>query len=165
MSVPTILFVSGWLWNTVPAGVQGMVHVPWFDSRAAFSVRPWSLPSRRPWSDGPSRLWLCQSEKSDEQGSYVPRLERRGVGVGSSAWARPSDRRGRPEAAGARIERSGRIGGPKQLTSGRCSSWARPSGRLLDRPFALLFLDSRVELWRGSRSSRDPGFMNPTHVF
>ena len=31
----------------------------------------------------------------------------------------------------------------------------------MDRPFALLFLDSRVELWRGNRSLRDPGFMNP----
>ena len=113
MSAPTILFVSGWLWNTVPTGVQGMVPVPWFDSRAAFSVRPWSLPSGRPWSDGPSWLRLRQSEKSGEQGSYVPRSERRGVGVRSRARGRPSDRRGRPETVGARIERSGQIGGPK----------------------------------------------------
>ena len=65
-----------------------MVPVPWFDSRAAFSIRPRSLPSGRPWSDGPSRLWLRRSEKSDEQGSYVPRSERRrsesevGLGAG-----------------------------------------------------------------------------------
>ena len=38
---------------------------------------------------------------------------RRRVGVRSSVWARPSDRRGRPEAAGVRSERSGRRGGPK----------------------------------------------------
>ena len=102
-----------WLWNTVPAGVQSMVPVPWFDSRAAFSVRPWSLPSGHPRSDGPSRLRLRRSEKSGEQGSYVPRSERRGVGVGSRARGRPFDRRGRPEATGARIERSDRIGAPK----------------------------------------------------
>ena len=34
----------------------------------------------------------------------------------------------------------------------------------MDRPFALLFLDSRVEPWHGSRSLRDPGFINPTLV-
>ena len=105
MSVPTILFMLGWLWNTVPAGVQGMVPVPWFDSRAAFFIRPWS--------DGPSRLRLRRSEKSGEQGSYIPRSERRGVGVESRAQGRPFDQRGHPEAAGARIERSGRIGGSK----------------------------------------------------
>ena len=37
---------------------------------AAFSVRPWSLPSGRTWSDGPSRLGLRQSEKSGKQASY-----------------------------------------------------------------------------------------------
>jgi hypothetical protein len=89
-----------------------MVPVPWFDSRAAFSVHPWSLPSGRPRSDGPSGLWLCQSEKCGEQGSYIPQSERHGVGVGSRARGRPSDRRGRPETVGARIERSDRIGGP-----------------------------------------------------
>ena len=87
---------------------------------------------------------------------------RRGVGVGSSAWARPSDWRGRPVVAGVRSERSGRRGGPKQSTSGRCSSSARPSGRRLGRPSGLLYLDSWAEPWRGSRSPRDPGFVNPT---
>ena len=125
---------------------------------------PWSLSSGRPRSDGPSRLRLRRSEKSGEQGSYVPRSERRGVRVGSRARGRPSDWRGRPKAVGARSECFGRIGGPKWLMSGRCSSWARPSGQLLDRPFALLFLDSQVELWHGSRSPRDPGFMNPTRA-
>ena len=38
---------------------------------------------------------------------------RRGVGIGSSALGQPFDRRGRPEAAGVRSERSGRRGGPK----------------------------------------------------
>ena len=87
MSAPTILFVSGWSWSTIPAGVQGVVIVPWFDSRAAFPVRPWFLPSGRPRSDDPSQLWLRQSEKSGEQGSYVPRSERAGseseVGLGA----------------------------------------------------------------------------------
>ena len=113
MLAPTILFVSGWLCSIVPVGVQGMVPVSWFDSRAAFFVRPWSLPSGRPWSDGPSRLRLRRSEKSGEQGSYVPRSERHGVGVRRRARGRPFDRRGHLEPAGARIERSGRIGGPK----------------------------------------------------
>ena len=54
---------------------------------------------------------------------------RRGVGVGSSAWAWPSDRRGRSEVAGVRSERSGRRGGPKQPMRGRCFFSASPSGR------------------------------------
>ena len=112
-TVPTKLFVLGWLWNIIPAGVQGMVPVPWFDSRAAFSIHPWSLPSGRPRSDGPSRLRLRQSKKSGKQGSYVPRSERHGVRVRSRAQGRPSDQRGHPEAAGARSEHFGRIGGPK----------------------------------------------------
>ena len=37
---------------------------------AAFSVRPWSLPSGNPRSDGSSRYWPCQSEKSGKQASY-----------------------------------------------------------------------------------------------
>ena len=37
---------------------------------AAFSVRPWSLPSRRAPSDGSSRPWPRQSEKSGTQASY-----------------------------------------------------------------------------------------------
>ena len=56
-----------------------------------FSVLPWSLPSGRPWSDGPNRLWLGRSEKSGEQGSYVPRSKRRGVRVRNRAQGRPSD--------------------------------------------------------------------------
>ena len=49
MSVPTILFVSGRLQSTIPAGVQGMVPgivvltcAPWL----AFSIRP-LVPSER----------------------------------------------------------------------------------------------------------------------
>jgi len=37
--------------------------------------------------------------------------------------ARPSDRRDRLEAAGARSERFGRRGGPKKLMSGRLPFW------------------------------------------
>ena len=59
----------------------------------------WSFPSGRPRSVGPSRLWLHQLEKSSEQGFSVPR-SKMWVGVGSSVLARPSGRRGHPEAAG-----------------------------------------------------------------
>ena len=61
-----------------------MVLVSWFDLCAAFSVRPWSLPSGRPRSEGPSRPWPRQSEKSGEQASYGVPGRRRGVRVGSS---------------------------------------------------------------------------------
>ena len=44
--------------------------VSWFNLCAAFSVRPWSLPSGHPWSDGTSRASPCQSEKSGKQASY-----------------------------------------------------------------------------------------------
>ena len=53
---------------------RGLTQVPWL----AFSVRPCLLPSGRSWSDGPSRLWSRQSEKSGEQGSCEPRSEMRG---------------------------------------------------------------------------------------
>ena len=46
-----------------------------------------------PRSDGSSRLSVRQSEKSGEQGSYVPRSEGREVRVESRAQGRPSDRR------------------------------------------------------------------------
>ena len=46
--------------------------VSWFDLCAAFSVRPWFLPSGRPRSDGPSQSWSHQSEKSGKQASYGP---------------------------------------------------------------------------------------------
>ena len=76
-TAPTILFMSGRLWSTVPAGVQGMVLVSWFDL-VRFSIRPWSLPSGRPWSDGPSRSWSCQSEKSGKHASYGPPVRNAG---------------------------------------------------------------------------------------
>ena len=78
-------------------------------------------------------------------------------------WARPSDQRGRLEAARGRSECSDRSSGPKGSTSGRRSFWSRPSSRRLGRPSGLLYLDSSAKPWRGSRSSRDPRFMNPTH--
>ena len=46
MSAPTILFVSGWLRSTVPAGVQGMVPVSWFDFVRCL-LRPPLVPSER----------------------------------------------------------------------------------------------------------------------
>ena len=92
---------------------------------------------------------------------------RRDTGLESKValWARPSDRRGRPEAAGGRSECSDRSGGPKGSTSGRCSFRSKPSSRRLGRSSGLLYLDSWAEPWRGSRSPRDPGFMNPTVSF
>jgi len=92
------------------------------------------------------------------------RSERR-VGVGSdgsehrSSLARPSGRRGRLESEAS-----------------TCSSLVRPSGRRLDRPSGLSFryfgpaqelrfvrnIVCWAELLLGSKSMRDPGFMNPT---
>ena len=60
-----------------------MALVSWFDLCAAFSVRPWSLPSGRLRLDGPSRPWPSQSEKSGKQASYGVPGQRHGVGVGS----------------------------------------------------------------------------------
>jgi hypothetical protein len=90
---------------------------------------------------------------------------RRDVGLESEValWARPFDQRGCPEAAGGRSECSDRSGGPKGSTSGRRSFWSRPSGRRLGCPSGLLYLDSSAKPWHGSRSLRDPRFMNPTH--
>ena len=76
-------------------------------------------------------------------------------------WARPSDRRDRLEAAGARSECSGRRGGPKKLTSGRLFFWvdlavgdqtallARCVFRLLGRPMNyMLFFLGRARAWK-----------------
>ena len=67
---------------------------------AAFSVRPWSLPSGNPRSDGSSRYWPCQSEKSGKQLPTSPRSETRsrsrkqrfgpGLPIGESARRRPA---------------------------------------------------------------------------
>ena len=48
MLAPTILFVLGHLWNTILVGVQGMVPMPWFDSRAPLIPGPFraSVPGR-----------------------------------------------------------------------------------------------------------------------
>ena len=70
MSTPTILFVSERLRSTVPAGVQGMVPVSWFDFMRCLLHSPLFLPSGRPRSDAPSRPWPRQSEKSGKQASY-----------------------------------------------------------------------------------------------
>ena len=52
--------------------------VSWFDlcALACFlRLPPWSFPSGRSWSDGPSRSWSRQSEKSGEQGFCEPQSE------------------------------------------------------------------------------------------
>ena len=94
-----------------------MVLVSWFDLCAAFSVLPWSLLSERPRSDGPSRPWPRQSEKSGTQAYYGSRSESRGqskkqrfgpgLPIGETAWRRLV------------LEASAPVGGgPKKLMSG-----------------------------------------------
>ena len=136
---------------------------------AAFSVRPWSLPSGCPRSDGPSRRRaVSRLPTGSPVGDAGSELE-------AAFRARPSDRIDRPEAAGIRSECSGQRGGPKKLTS-RCSFlWidlpvgdrtvlpVRRIFRFLGRPMNYM-LFSWAEPGRGSRSPRDPGFMNPTLI-
>ena len=142
----------------------------------AFSVCPWSLPSGHPLSDGPSRLWPCQSEESGKQASYGVPGQRRGVGVGSGVLGQAfpigetARRRLVPEA-NASVGEVGR----RNLMSGHLFFWVDlsvgdrtcPFGplcfRLLGQPmnYVLFFW---AEPWRGSRSLRDPGFVNPTPV-
>ena len=117
----------------------------------------------------PGRMALVGSECAGRRRavSMIPTSPgRRDVGLESEValWARPSDRRGRPEASGGRSKCSDRSGGPKGSTSGRRSFRSRPSGRRLGRPSGLLYLDSWAEPWHRSRSLRDPGFMNPTSM-
>ena len=173
MSAPTILFVSGRLWSTVPVGVQDMVLVSWFDLCAAFSVRPWSLSSGHPWSDGSSRPWPRQSGKSGKQASYGVPGRRRGVKVGSSILGQVF-RSERPPGGGWRSKRvlwserwAEEVDERVFVPLGRPSSRRPdcPSGplcfRLLGRPMNYM-LFSWAEPWCGSRSPRNPGFINPT---
>jgi len=153
-----------------------MVPVSWFDLCAAFSVRPWSLPSGRLRSDGPSRPWPRQSEKSGKQASYGVPGRRRGVEVGSSVLGQ-AFRSERPPGGGwcpKRVLRSERwaeevdelVFVPLGRPSGRRPDC--PSGplrfRLLGRPMNYMLI-SWAEPWRESRSPRDPGFMNPTLIY
>ena len=126
-----------------------MVPVSWFDLRA--------LPCFLRSFPGPFR--------ADVLGRRVRGRSRKrcfwpGLPVGEAVRRR----------AGDRIERSGQRGGPESV-NGRCSSLIWPSGRRLDhspglslrylgRPTSCV-LSAWVELLRGSRSPRDPGFMNP----
>ena len=141
---------------------------------AAFSVRPWSLPSGNPRSDGSSRYWPCQSEKSGKQASTSLQSETRGrsrkqrfgpgLPIGESARRRPA-----PEAS-APV-------GEVDRRSCRASvhSFGGPSGRRpVCRPGPLFFRlfgpahELQAVLWaepgHRSRSPRDPGFMNPTYT-
>jgi len=115
------------------------------------------LLSGRPWSIGLSRLRLHQSEKSCKQRFDASPVEDAGRSR-KRCLARPSSRRGRPEASwrprrALRSERRAEVG------SERRSSWARPFGRRggpeseagvvpprlglpvgdLDRPFGMSF--------------------------
>ena len=152
-----------------------MVLVSWFDLYVAFSVRPWSLPSGRPRSDGPSRPWPHQSEKSGKQASYGVPDRRCGVRVGSnvSGQAFRSERPPRGGWCPKRALRSERWA--KEFVERVLVLLGRPSGRRPDCPYGPLFfrllgrpmtymLFSRAEPWRGSGSLRDPGFMNPTYL-
>ena len=141
----------------------------------AFSVCPWSLPSGCPWSDGPSRSWPRQSEKSGKQASYGVSGRRRGVGVGSYVLGQAfpigeTARRRLVSEASAPVLRSERWA--EEVNERVLVPLGRPSGRRPDCPsgplcFRLLgrpmnyMLFSWAEPWCGSRSPRDPGFMNP----
>ena len=75
--------------------------VSWFDLCDAFSVHPWSLPSGRPWSDGPSLLWLCRSKKSvvsrhDDCGVPLSVLE---MCVDTKISSHAEDTRSKPEGS------------------------------------------------------------------
>ena len=137
----------------------------------------------------PSRLVPVGSDYASPRGAISRgsahfRSEKR-VGVGSGVLARPFGRRGRPEVGRCwkralfllcEAFRSERRAG---VRSGRRSSSARPSGRRLDCPSGLSFkylgpadelhVVRNVVCWAepllGSRSMRDPRFMNPIVPF
>ena len=100
MSTPTTLFVSGRLQSTVPVGDRVRSLVSWFD----LSALPCFLRS----FPGPFRAGVpgelvpvgsgCASRRRAVSRVFTYPSRRRGVGVRSSALARPSGRRGRPEA-------------------------------------------------------------------
>ena len=87
-------------------------------------------------------------------------------------WARPSDRRGRPVAArveanapvrevGRSSRREGVVPLRPDLPVGDWAALPACRFRLLGRPMSYV-LSARAEPWCGSRSPRDPGFMNLT---
>jgi hypothetical protein len=122
------------------------------------------------WFQTSSWLWSRQSKKSSEEEFGASPVGDTGRSR-KRCLARPFGQRGRPEAGwrpkrGLRSERRARV------RNGCHSSSARPSGRRLDCPSGLLFrylgrprscaLSAWAEPLLGSRSARDPGFMNPT---
>ena len=87
------------LQSTISAGVQDTVPVSWFDLCALpYFLRPFPGPFR---AGVPGQLVLagsdCASQRRAVSKVFAYPGRRRGVGVGSSALARPSSRRGRPE--------------------------------------------------------------------
>ena len=133
MSVPTTLLgfcharkVVGYC----PTGVQGTVLGIAVDlSVLSYFLCHFSGPYR---AGVPGRLVLagsdCASRRRAVSKVFVYPSRRHGVGVRSSALARPSSRRGHPEAVGDQSERSGQRGGPES-ENGRCSSLVRPFGQ------------------------------------
>ena len=140
-------------------GVQGTVFGIAVDLSALpylFCPFPGSSLSWRPWSVGPSQLQLRQSEKSCKQ--------RFGASpVGDTGWsqkrclARPSSQRGRLESEASVIPLW------PDLPVGDWTTLSAYHFRSLGRPMSCV-LPAWAEPWRGSRSPRDPGFMNLTHV-
>ena len=128
-----------------------------------------------PWSDGSSRPLVRRLEKSGEQASHEPRSWGRSCGVraGSSILGQAFrlERLLGDDWCLKRVLRSKRW-------AEEADGWApiltgRPSDRQLDYPSGLLcfsflgcpmeyMLFSWAEPGRGSWSSRDPRFMNPT---
>ena len=173
MSAPTILFVLGQLWSTVPTGVQGMVPVSWFDFVRCLLHSP-LVPSERASPVGWLQSALVAPVGEERYVGFLRVPSRsRGVRVGSSVLGQAFRSEGPPGGGWCpkRVLRSERWAGEVEV-------WAlvllgRPPGRRPDCPPGPLFLRllgrpmdymlfSWAEPWRGSRSPRDPGFMNPT---
>ena len=138
MSAPIILF--GKVTRYYRAGVQGTVLGIAVDlSVLPYFLRPFPGPYRAgiPGRFVPVGFDCARRRGAVSRGSAHSRSEKR-VGVKSGVLARPSGRRGRPEAGWRpkRALRSERWAGVK---NGRRSFSAKPSGQCLDRSSGLSF--------------------------
>jgi len=155
--------------------------VPWFDLRAPSclpSYAFWFFPSRRPRSDAPSRFWRASRRIAMGRVFYKLWSETRGQSQrrssGQAFRVEAVRRRPRPNTSAPigeavqswpepelelRSERWAKGGhGLKRVLRSiefRLSGWSRRKKRL----------SSRAKPWCGSRSLRDPRFMNPTVPF
>ena len=128
---------------------------------------PWSFSSGRPRSDGLSRLWLRQSEKSGEQGFCESRSKSKVV-LGPGLPIEEAVRRRLESEASAPVgevgqssRRAGAVPFCPDVPVGGWTALSAYCSRPLGWPMSCV-LSVWAEPWRGSRSPRDPGFMNPT---